>query len=411
MEQAGRTEKRAVIGVTRETAQNERRVALIPDAVKRYVSAGHTVLIERGAGTASSYTDDAYSSAGGTLVDSAEGVYRQADLILRVQRPDRNAIMQMRPGTMLIGFLSPMLNAELVTELRDQGITALSMDAVPRISRAQSMDALSSQATVGGYKAVLLAADNLPKFFPLLMTAAGTIPPAKVVILGAGVAGLQAIATARRLGAKVKAYDFRPVVKEQVMSLGAQFIEIDTGESGEGTGGYAREAGADTLARQQAGLAPHIAEADVVITTAAVPGRPAPRLIPTSTVERMPTGAVIVDLAAESGGNCELTRPGEVVEHNGVLVMGLLNLPSMMPFHASQMYSKNLQNLLELILNKEGAVTLNLDDEIIAGATVTHRNEILHQGTRKAMGLAEPAPAPPASATAPAGSGSTAPSA
>jgi NAD(P) transhydrogenase subunit alpha len=241
------------------------------------------------------------------------------------------------------------------------------------------------------------------------MTAAGTIPPAKVVVLGAGVAGLQAIATARRLGAKVKAYDFRPVVKEQVMSLGAQFIEIDTGESGEGTGGYAREAGADTLSRQQSGLAPHIAEADVVITTAAVPGRPAPRLIPTSTVERMPTGSVIVDLAAESGGNCELTQAGEIVEHDGVKVMGLLNLPSMMPFHASQMYSKNLQNLLELIIGKDGAVNLNLDDEIIAGATVTHRNEILHEGTRKAMGLTEP-PAPPPPVPQPqasAGSGSS----
>jgi NAD(P) transhydrogenase subunit alpha len=358
------------------------------------VAAGHTVLVERGAGIASSYTDDAYSAAGGTLVDSAEEVYRRSDLILRVQRPDAEAIAQMRPGTMLIGFLSPMLNADLVTELQDQGVTALSMDAVPRISRAQSMDALSSQATVGGYKAVLLAADHLPKFFPLLMTAAGTIPPAKVVVLGAGVAGLQAIATARRLGAKVKAYDFRPVVKEQVMSLGAQFIEIETGESGEGTGGYAREAGADTLARQQSGLAPHIAEADVVITTAAVPGRPAPRLIPSSTVERMSTGAVIVDMAAESGGNCELTRAGEIVEHNGVSVIGLLNLPSMMPFHASQMYSKNLQNLIELIIGKDGAIKLNLDDEIIAGATVTHKHDILHEGTRRAMGLAEPTPPP-----------------
>jgi NAD(P) transhydrogenase subunit alpha len=396
MEQTGKTERRAVIGVTRETAANERRVALIPDAVKRYVAAGHTVMIERGAGVASSYTDDAYTAGGATLVDSAEEVYQQADLILRVQRPDERAISQMRPGTMLIGFLSPMLNAELVTQLRDQDVTALSMDAVPRISRAQSMDALSSQATVGGYKAVLLAADNLPKFFPLLMTAAGTIPPAKVVVLGAGVAGLQAIATARRLGAKVKAYDFRPVVKEQVMSLGAQFIEIDTGESGEGKGGYAREAGADTLSRQQSGLAPHIAEADVVITTAAVPGRPAPRLIPTSTVERMPKGAVIVDLAAESGGNCELTKPGEIVEHKGVKIMGLLNLPSQMPFHASQMYSKNLQNLIELIIGKDGMIKLNLDDEIIAGATVTHQNQILHEGTRKAMGLSEPPTPPPA---------------
>jgi NAD(P) transhydrogenase subunit alpha len=382
--------QRATLGVLRETAEYESRVALIPEQVKRYVAAGHRVVVETNAGMASSYRDDAYTAVGGTIVGSAGDVYQQADVVLRVAKPTLEDVDLMRTGTLLVGLLSPLLNHDLVERLQRRGVTSVSMDAVPRITRAQSMDALSSQATVAGYKAVLMAADLSPKFFPLLMTAAGTIPPAKVVILGAGVAGLQAIATARRLGAKVKAYDFRPEVKEQVNSLGAEFIEIELSETGTGSGGYAKEASTDTLSRQQAGLAGPIGDADAVITTAAVPGRPAPRLIPASTVERMRPGSVIVDLGAEMGGNCELTRAREVyATPNGVTIVGMPNLPSQMPFHASQMYSKNIQNLLALFIDKQGAVNLDFNDEIVAGSVITHGGEIRHAGTRKAMGLAD----------------------
>jgi proton-translocating NAD(P)+ transhydrogenase subunit alpha len=266
-------------------------------------------------------------------------------------------------------------------------VTAFSMDAIPRTSRAQYMDALSSMATVAGYKAVLLAADHLAKFMPLLTTAAGNIPPAKVLVIGAGVAGLQAIATARRLGAVVEAYDTRPVVKEQVQSLGARFIEIDTGATDTQTAaGYAREATSQELAAQQAELARRSARSDAIITTAAVPGRPAPRLISAETVEQMAPGSVIVDLAAETGGNCELTQPGQIIEHNGVTIIGTLNLPSTVPIHASQMYAKNIQNLLALMINKEGALVLNLDDDIVAGTVITHSGQVLHEGTRARMG-------------------------
>jgi NAD(P) transhydrogenase subunit alpha len=261
------------------------------------------------------------------------------------------------------------------------------MDAIPRTSRAQYMDALSSMATVAGYKAVLLAADHLAKFMPLLTTAAGNIPPAKVLVIGAGVAGLQAIATARRLGAVVEAYDTRAAVKEQVQSLGARFIEIDTGaRDTETSAGYAREATADELAAQQAELARRAARSDAIITTAAVPGRPAPRLISAETVEQMAPGSVIVDLAAETGGNCELTQPGQVIEHNGVTIIGTTNLPSTIPIHASQMYAKNIQNLLALLLNKDGALVLNMDDDIVAGTVITKDGQVLHEGTRARMG-------------------------
>jgi NAD(P) transhydrogenase subunit alpha len=280
-----------------------------------------------------------------------------------------------------------MVNTDLVQVLRDQGVTAFSMDAIPRTSRAQYMDALSSMATVAGYKAVLLAADHMAKFMPLLTTAAGNIPPAKVLVIGAGVAGLQAIATARRLGAVVEAYDTRPVVKEQVQSLGARFIEIDTGSTDTQTAaGYAREATAQELAAQQAELARRSARSDAIITTAAVPGRPAPRLISAETVEQMAPGSVIVDLAAETGGNCELTQPGQIIDHNGVTIIGTLNLPSTLPIHASQMYAKNIQNLLALMINKDGALVLNMDDDIVAGTVITHNGQVLHEGTRARMG-------------------------
>jgi NAD(P) transhydrogenase subunit alpha len=381
MEGSVPTAAKLTIGVPKETIEGERRVALVPEAVKRYVAAGVSVLVETGAGEGSFIADASYADAGATIVD--DGVFGNADLIIKVQKPTPDEVDPMRPGDRMIAFLSPMTSPELVNQLLERRVTSFSMDAIPRISRAQSMDALSSMATVGGYKAVLLAADHLAKFFPLLMTAAGTIPPAKVLVIGAGVAGLQAIATARRLGAVVEAYDTRPVVKEQVESLGAKFVEIETGVTDtQDASGYAKEATADVIQRQQAVLAERAARSDVVVTTAAVPGRPAPRLISEETVKQMAAGSVIVDLAAETGGNCELTVRGETVERHGVTIIGAVNLPSTIPVHASQMYSKNVQNLLALMIDSEGRFNLNLDDEIVAGTVITHDGQLLHEGTR-----------------------------
>ena len=371
----------------RELDPNERRVALVPDIVKRLVGQGHEVLVESNAGKAAHLLDDAYTAAGATVVQGHSTVFERAGLIVKVQKPTREEIALLRRGQGLIAFLQPMVNTELVKNLQERGVVSFSMDAIPRTSRAQYMDALSSMATVAGYKAVLLAADHLAKFMPLLTTAAGNIPPAKVLVIGAGVAGLQAIATARRLGAVVEAYDTRAAVKEQVQSLGARFIEIDTGaRDAETAAGYAREATADELAAQQAELARRAARSDAIITTAAVPGRPAPRLISAETVEQMAPGSVIVDLAAETGGNCELTQPGQVIEHNGVTIIGTTNLPSTIPIHASQMYAKNIQNLLALLLNKDGALVLNMDDDIVAGTVITKDGQVLHEGTRARMG-------------------------
>ena len=346
----GQTASSLIVGVPRETAPGERRVAMTPDTVKRLTASGVVVKVESGAGLASGHSDDAYVAAGATIVADAAEAFN-AQVVIKVQKPDADEAALLRPGTTLIALLQPMTNIDLVRDLAARDITAFSMDAIPRTTRAQSMDVLSSQATVAGYKAVLMAADTLPKFFPMLTTAAGSIVPAKVLVVGAGVAGLQAIATARRLGAVVEAYDTRPVVKEQVESLGAKFVDIPVDTSDAQTaGGYAKEVSAETLRKQQEVLADHAAKSDVVITTAAVPGRPAPRLISKETVERMRPGSVIVDLAAETGGNVELTRAGETVEHNGVKIMGQLNLPSTMPVHASQMYAKNIQNLLDLLI-------------------------------------------------------------
>ncbi|HEY8447850.1 MAG TPA: Re/Si-specific NAD(P)(+) transhydrogenase subunit alpha [Thermomicrobiales bacterium] len=395
MEQTNSATSRPTLAVPKETAENERRVALVPDVVKRFTGMGLTVLVESGAGAGAFISDEAYTQAGATIVRDAASLYQQADIVLKVQKPTPEEVSQMRPGTTLIAFLQPMVNLDLVRQLVQQRITAFSMDAIPRTTRAQYMDALSSMATVAGYKAVLLAASHLPKFFPLLTTAAGSIPPARVLVIGAGVAGLMAIGTARRLGAVVEAYDARAVVKEQVESLGGKFIEIDIGVDLSGQGGYAREATEDILRKQQAGLAERAAKSDVVITTAAVPGRPAPRLIPASTVERMAPGSVIVDLAAETGGNCELTVPGQIVERNGVTIIGLLNLPSMLPVHASQMYARNLQNLLGLLIDKSGAFTINMDDDIIANTIITRDGQVLHQGTQQRL---NPTPAPAATA-------------
>jgi NAD(P) transhydrogenase subunit alpha len=341
------------------------------------------VLVESGAGAASFISDEAYSSVGATIVPDAASVFSRGDFIIKVQKPTSEELAMIRPGAALVAFLSPMFNLDFVQELQKRNITAFSMDAVPRTTRAQYMDALSSMATVAGYKAVLLAADHLAKFMPLLTTAAGNIPPAKVLVIGAGVAGLQAIATARRLGAVVEAYDTRPVVKEQVESLGGKFIDIpvDTADA-QDKGGYAKEVSQETLRKQQEVLAQRAARSDAIITTAAVPGRAAPRLISEETVKNMAAGSVIVDLAAETGGNCELTVPGEIVERHGVTIIGLLNMPSTIPIHASQMYAKNIQNLLALLIGKDGSLSLDMNDEIVRGTIITQNGEVLHEGTK-----------------------------
>jgi NAD(P) transhydrogenase subunit alpha len=356
------------VAVTRETAAGERRVALVPDVVSRLTSGGFEVLVERSAGARASFPDAAYEEAGATVTD---GVIGEAEAIAMVQKPSPEQIGQMRKDHVLIAFLQPLTDVEGIERLRTQGVVGFAMESIPRITRAQPMDALSSQATVGGYKAVLLAADHLPKFFPMLTTAAGTVPPSKALVLGAGVAGLQAIATARRLGAVVSGFDVRPVVKEQVESLGATFLDL--GVRGEETaGGYAAELTPEQQAAQQRALEERLPDFDVVITTAAVPGRPAPKLIPASAVEAMRPGSVIVDLAADTGGNCELTKPGEVVVEHEVTIIGLLNLPSTMPTHASQLYARNVMALLQH-LAPEGTLALDWSDEITAGACVTRK--------------------------------------
>jgi NAD(P) transhydrogenase subunit alpha len=340
-------------------------VALVPDAVSRLSAAGFEVVVEPGAGSEASFPDAAYGDAGA----SVSGAVWDADAVAKVRKPTAEEIGRLRSGQVLVGFLEPLTDTAGIERLAERGVHAFAMESIPRITRAQSMDALSSQATVSGYKAVLIAADRLPRFFPMLMTAAGTVAPAKVLILGAGVAGLQAIATAHRLGAVVAGFDVRPVVREQVESLGATFLDL--GIVGEETaGGYARELTEDEQRRQQEALEERIPDYDALITTALIPGRAAPRLIPATAVAKMRPGSVIVDLAAETGGNCELTDPGDVVERDGVTIVGLTNLPSTMPFHASQLYARNVSSLLQH-LAPEGELTLDWDDEITAGACVT----------------------------------------
>jgi NAD(P) transhydrogenase subunit alpha len=357
------------IGVPRELEPGERRVALVPDAVSRLAPAGFDVVVEPGAGAGASFPDQAYADAGAAVSDSVW----DADAVVKVRKPTPDEVERLRSGQLLVGFLEPLTDPAGIERLAARGVHAFAMESIPRTTRAQSMDALSSQATVSGYKSVLIAADHLPRFFPMLMTAAGTVAPAKVLVLGAGVAGLQAIATAHRLGAVVAGFDVRPVVREQVESLGASFLDL--GVSGEETaGGYARELGEEDQRRQQAALEERIPDYDVVITTALVPGRAAPRLIPATAVAKMRPGSVIVDLAAEAGGNCELTQPGEVVERDCVTVIGLTNLPSTMPFHASQLYARNVSSLLQHVA-PEGELALDWDDEITAGACVT-RDEV-----------------------------------
>ena len=358
------------VGVPKETAAGERRVALVPEVVSRLASGGFEVLVERGAGAAASFPDASYEEAGARIVADPY----EAEGVVKVHKPAEREIERLRDGQVLVGFLQPLTDQEGIERLAGRGVVAFAMESIPRITRAQPMDALSSQATVSGYKATLLAAERLPKFFPMLMTAAGTVAPAKVLVLGAGVAGLQAIATARRLGAVVTGFDVRPVVREQIESLGAGWLDL--GVVGEETaGGYAQELSEEEQRRQQEQLEARLPEFDVVITTALIPGRPAPRLIPTSAVAAMRPGSVVVDLAAEAGGNCELTEPGEVVEREGVTIVGLTNLPSTMPYHASQLYARNVSALLHH-LAPEGELALDFDDEITAGACVTRKEEV-----------------------------------
>lgn len=366
----------AIILVPKETVSGETRVAASPDTVKRFVKAGMTVQVERGAGATARFADAAYEAAGASLVgpDAWDG----ADLIVKVAPPTLAEAARIPDGGRVLSIVIPAYQRELIEHYRDRKVTSYAMDLIPRISRAQSMDVLSSQATVSGYKAVLLAATHLEKFCPLLMTAAGTVPPAKCVVFGAGVAGLQAIATAKRLGCKVEATDIRLAAKEQIESLGASFIDVPGMEDMEDEHGYAKEVTPEFLEQQRIEVAKRVAEADIVITTALVPGRPAPKLVSAAMVESMPDGAVIVDLAAEAGGNCELTVPGEIVREHGVTIVATTNLPATMPVHASELYAKNVLNLVNLMI-VDGELTDNLDDEVVAGCLLTHAGEVVHE--------------------------------
>ena len=390
------------IAVPRETAEGETRVALTPQIAGQLAGDGAEVLVQSGAGDASGYLDDAYREAGATIVPDAAALYGQADVLLRVGRPSDEEVQMLREGSILIGTLGTLARPEYARTLAERGVTAISMDAIPRITRAQSMDTLSSQATVGGYKAVLIAAERLPKFFPLLTTAAGTIRPARGIVMGAGVAGLMAIGTARRLGAVVEATDVRPVVKEQVESLGGTFIEVEMTEEekakAETAGGYATEMSDDYKRRQAELIAERVKEADFIITTALIPGRPAPKLVTEEMLKSMKPGSVIVDMAAEMGGNVEGTEPGKEVVKHGVKLIGITNLPATMPGSATQMYAKNLQTLIKHLMD-DGKIELNFEDEITKGATITHGGKVVHEATAKALGIeVAPPPAPPPAA-------------
>jgi H+-translocating NAD(P) transhydrogenase subunit alpha len=368
------------VSVPKETASGERRVALVPEVVDRLGKAGVDVTIEAGAGDGAHLPDADYEKAGAKLGDGFSG-----EVIAKVAPPSADEIGRLERGSVLIGFLAPLTAAETVRGLAEAGVTSFAMEAIPRITRAQSMDALSSQATVGGYRAALIAAQELPRFFPMLTTAAGTVRPAKVLVLGAGVAGLQAIATTRRLGAVVQAFDVRSAVKEQIESLGARFLELDMGlEDAEAAGGYARQLTDEEQQRQRELLAEEIGKMDAVISTAAVPGRRAPLLVTEQAVKNMRPGSVIVDLAAETGGNCELTEPGQTVVKEDVTIVGPANLASTMPDHASSLYARNVQSLLELMVN-EGELKLDFEDEIIKGACITRDGEIVHEGAKQAV--------------------------
>jgi NAD(P) transhydrogenase subunit alpha len=370
--------------VPKETRDRETRVAATPESVKKMVGAGLEVTVERGAGKRTHIGDGQFEAAGATLTDDRAGTLAGADVVLRVLAPDAAEVDGLKEGSVLVGLLAPHRNLELVEKLRDHKISSLAMELVPRITRAQEMDVLSSQASIAGYKAVVLAAYRLGKYFPLLMTAAGTIAPARVVVMGAGVAGLQAIATAKRLGAVVEVSDIREVVKEQVESLGGKFIELPEMPGGEGEGGYAREMGEDFLRKQREIVTERLEHADVVVCTALVPGKKAPILVTREMVERMKPGAVIVDLAVEQGGNCELSKAEEEVVHADVLILGPGNLPAETPVDASQLYARNVWALLKSLL-EEGELKLDPEDEVVDGALLTHGGEVRHAPTRDAL--------------------------
>ena len=379
------------VGVPTESAPGERRVALVPGAMTVLAKTGAEVVVEKGAGDASGYPDSEYAAKGARLAARAE-VFA-ADVILQVRAPGANPeagaadLARFRRGQTVIGFGEPLTAADAARDMAARGVSFLAMELMPRITRAQSMDALSSMATVAGYKAALLAADSLPRMFPMLMTAAGAVAPAHVLVIGAGVAGLQAIATARRLGAVVSGYDIRPAVKEQVESLGARFVVLEMeGAAAEDKGGYAKAMGEEFYRRQRELMAAVLAAQNVVIATAAVPGKKAPILITREMVEAMAPGSIIVDIAAERGGNCELTQPGETVEHGGVRILGPLNLPSTIPYHASQMYARNIATFLKYLV-KDGKIALDREDEIVRDTLVTHQGEVVHPRVRELLGL------------------------
>ena len=393
------------IGVPTETAAGEHRVALVPEVVRKLKAQGLDVVVQNGAGADALLPDSAYADAGAELTGDAAAVWG-ADVVVKIAPPDPEEVRGLGSGSILVGFLAPLTSPQTTRALADAHATAFAMEAIPRISRAQSMDALSSQSNVSGYEAALLGAEQMGRFYPMLMTAAGTIPPAKVLVLGAGVAGLQALATAKRLGARTTGYDVRPEVAEQVQSLGAQWLDLGLEASGEG--GYARELTDEERAAQQQALTDAIKGFDVVITTALVPGRPAPKLVTEEAVQGMKPGSVIVDLAGESGGNCELTEPGETAVKHDVKIVSPLNLPARMPEHASQLFARNVLALLELLVGEDGALHLDFDDEIVAGACIVRDGEIVHPGARAAVeGAAGAAPGAATSGTSGAAAGET----
>ncbi len=376
------------IGVPKETAEGERRVALVPEVVRKLSGGsdepgGLEVVVERGAGAGALIPDAQYEEAGARMVEDPAAVW-ESDVVVKVATPTADEIARLRPDSVLIGFLQPLTGGEAIRAIAASGATSFAMEAIPRISRAQSMDALSSQANIAGYRAALIGAQELGRYYPMLMTAAGTIRPATVLVLGAGVAGLQAIATARRLGAVVQGFDVRAAVKEQVESLGAHFLEFDLGGDLEGAGGYARELTPEQQQRQQELMAEAIGKVDVVITTALVPGRRAPILVTEQAVKLMKPGSVIVDLAGEAGGNCELSEPGKTVIRHDVKILAPLNVPSTLAEHASQLYARNIQSLLGLMISDEGELSLDFDDEVIAGACITRDGEIVHEAAKAA---------------------------
>ena len=372
--------------IPKETLDNETRVAATPGSIKELVKAGLSVMVETQAGIKSHISDTDYKNAGASIIESKEELLSKADIVLKVLPPTLDQIVLLQPKSIVVSFCQTTRDIDTVKALKEQSVTGFSMHLIPRTTLAQKMDALSSQANIAGYKAVLIAASKLGVYMPLLMTAAGTIRPAKVLVLGAGVAGLQAIATAKRLGAQVEAFDVRPIVKEQVESLGAKFIEVDSNndDEGVGDGGYAKETSEDYKNRQQKLIHDHISKSDVVVTTALIPGKPAPNLIPESMVNSMKPGSIIMDLASENGGNCELTKKDEIITHNGVTIDGSSNIPGSMPVHASELYAKNITAFLTYMI-ENGELKLNLDDEIISGSMYTHLGEITNEPTQEAI--------------------------